>query len=85
MPPYLQAERRLALGMRCATVQSHIPGEDMPQLHAPSHIGTSPPLLTGVAIRERRRVKAVPLQDGHDGASDERTRVSNSWPHLLQS
>ena len=67
------------------TVQSHMPGEHMPQLPVPSHTGASPLLLKGAAIRERWRVKSVLWQDGHDGVSDERTRVSNSWPHLLQS
>lgn len=67
------------------TVQSHMPAQGMPQVPVPSYVGASPLLLTGAAINESWRVKSVLSQDGHEGVSDERASVSNSWPHLLQS
>ena len=62
----------------------------MPQEPEPSHIVASPgamgpsdTLLAGGAISESWRVRSVLSQDGHDGISDEKTRISNSlWQDL---
>jgi hypothetical protein len=81
------AARPLAWSPQCwiQPAQSHILGQDMPPLPVPSHIGASSLLLKGAAISESWRVRSVLSQEGHEGVSDERTSVSNSSPHLLQS
>jgi hypothetical protein len=65
--------------------QSIIAGQ-LAQPPPPQLIGAgSLPPLAGEAIKESCFVRSATPHDGQVGVSDERTSVSNSCPHLLQS